>query len=319
MAEFDRLQAVVEAIVREMAAAPDRGAPAIYIPRLAAADITRFGICVLLADGREVHGGDSEDAFSIQSIVKVFNLTLALGRTGDLLWRRVGREPSGSPFNSIVLLEQERGLPRNPFINAGALVVSDVILAGHAPREALGELIRFVRYVAEDDSIVVDHVVARSEQEAGDRNQALGHYMRAFGNLRESVDRVLGFYFHACAVSMNCRQLARAGRYLALDGLHPAGGRVISAKRARRIAALMLTCGQYEGSGDFAFRVGLPAKSGVGGGILAIVPGRASVAVWSPGLDGCGNSQLGALALQRLSEAMGWSVFAPSPSADPQK
>jgi glutaminase len=303
------LEAIIASIVEEMRAAPERGQVATYIPSLAGVDPAQFGIAVVTEDGEAFTGGDAETPFSIQSISKVFAMTLALGKVGDRLWRRVGREPSGSAFNSIVQLEAEQGIPRNPFINAGAIVVSDVNLAGHAPREAIGELVQFIRYLASDDSIVIDEAVARSEQETGERNRALAHYMRAFGNLDHAVELALGVYFHACAIAMSCRQLAMAGRYLMLCGAHPEGGRVISDKRARRINALMLTCGHYDQSGDFAFRVGMPGKSGVGGGILAIVPGKASIAVWSPGLSRHGNSQLGTLALERLADATGWSVF----------
>ncbi len=303
------LEAIIAGIVEEMRAAPDRGRVASYIPSLAGVDPAQFGMAVVTADGTVVTGGDADTGFSIQSISKVFALTLALGRVGDLLWRRVGREPSGSAFNSIVQLETERGMPRNPFINAGAIVVADVNLAGYAPREAIAELVRFVRYLASDEDIAIDEAVARSEEATGERNRALAHYMRAFGNLDHAVEMALGVYFHACAIEMSCRQLAMAGRYLMLGGRHPEGGRVVSETRARRIAALMLTCGHYDASGDFAFRVGMPGKSGVGGGILAVVPGKASIAVWSPGLNANGNSQLGTLALERLTDATGWSVF----------
>jgi glutaminase len=221
----------------------------------------------------------------------------------------VGREPSGNAFNSIVQLEAEQGIPRNPFINPGAIVVCDVNLAGHMPREAIGELIRFIHYLTGDDSIVVDEAVARGEQETGFRNMALANYMRAFGNIHHPVEHVLGTYFHQCAIAMSCVQLAKAGRYLMLDGLHPEAGQVISESRARRINALMLTCGHYDASGDFAFRIGMPGKSGVGGGILAVMPGKASIAVWSPGLNANGNSELGTRALEMLARETGWSVF----------
>lgn len=293
-----------------MAAQTERGNVASYIPQLGRADPLQFGMAVLLGDGRMICGGDADTRFSIQSISKVFTLTLALGKAGDALWRRVGREPSGHPFNSIVQLEYERGKPRNPFINAGALALADVILAGHQPREALGEILRLIRDLADDETIAIDHDVARSEQATGFRNAALANYMRACDMLENPVDYVLGVYFHHCAIAMSCRQLAKAGRYLAFGGRHSdRGGRVISPERARRINALMLTCGHYDGSGEFAFRVGIPGKSGVGGGILGVVPGRASVCVWSPGLDAQGNSRLGRLALERLTRGMGWSVF----------
>jgi len=226
------------------------------------------------------------------------------------LWRRVGKERSGSPFNSIVQLEFERGIPRNPFINAGAIAVTDVILSGHQPREALGEILRFMQYLAQDSSITIDKSVAASEQRTGFRNAALANYMKSFGVLENPVDYTLGVYFHHCAIAMSCRQLATAGRFLAHLGRDPSTGlSVVQPERARRINAVMLTCGHYDGSGEFAYRVGLPGKSGVGGGILAIVPGKASIAVWSPGLDAAGNSQLGQVALETLAKRMGWSIF----------
>ncbi|EXL09993.1 glutaminase [Aquamicrobium defluvii] len=303
------LQGVLDEIAAEMSERRDRGAVASYIPQLARVDPARFGIAVALVDGRVLTAGDAEESFSIQSVSKVFTLTLALGKVGDALWRRVGREPSGNPFNSIVQLEHEGGVPRNPFINPGAIVVADILLAGHQPREAIGEILRFMRFLADDDSIVIDHQVAASERATGFRNSALANYMKSFGNLDHSPELALGVYFHHCAIAMNCRQLALAGRFLADRGRSAGGHTVVSAERARRISALMLTCGHYDGSGDFAFRVGIPAKSGVGGGILGAVPGVGSVAVWSPGLNAHGNSQLGTLALENLARAMNWSVF----------
>jgi len=303
--------AIVRDIAREMADMPDRGTVADYIQPLALVDPNSFGIAVIEADGQCHLAGDAETPFSIQSVSKVFALTLALGKVGDALWQRVGREPSGSAFNSIVQLESERGIPRNPFINAGAIVVSDLNLGRSEPRESLGELLRFMRALAGDETIFIDEHVARAEQETGFRNFALANYMRAFGNLTNEVERTLGVYFHQCALALSCRQLALAGRFLMNAGRTPEVGRIVSPERARRINALMMTCGHYDGSGEFAFRVGLPGKSGVGGGILAIAPGRASIAVWSPGLNDRGNSQLGALALERLVQRTGWSVFDP--------
>jgi len=304
------LDAVVHEIADEMRQRSDRGDVATYIPELASVDPNAFGMVVIDASGRVVAAGDSDVPFSIQSVSKVFTLTLALGRHGDRLWKRVGREPSGSPFNSIVQLERERGIPRNPFINAGAIAVTDLILSGHRPREALGEILRFIRFIADDQTITIDEKVAQSEQQTGYRNVALAAYMKSFGVLDNPVDFTLGVYFHHCAIAMSCLQLAKAGRYLALQGRHPETGlSVIQPERARRINAIMLTCGHYDGSGEFAYRVGLPGKSGVGGGILAIAPGKASIAVWSPGLDSNGNSYLGRIALETLTKRMGWSIF----------
>jgi glutaminase len=304
------LDQIVREIADEMRQRVDRGDVATYIPELARADPAMFGLVVIDAKGHVAAGGDSDVPFSIQSISKVFTLTLALGKAGDRLWRRVGREPSGSRFNSIVQLEHEDGIPRNPFINAGAIAVTDLILSGHQPREALGEVLRFIRFVADDPSIHIDEAVAASEQRTGFRNFALANYMKSYGVIDNPVDLALGVYFHQCAIAMSCRQLAMAGRFLVHQGLNPSTGLyVVNPERARRINALMLTCGHYDGSGEFAYRVGLPGKSGVGGGILAIAPGKASIAVWSPGLDPSGNSHLGRIALEALTKRTGWSIF----------
>jgi glutaminase len=304
------LQQVVTEIADEMRRRPDRGDVATYIPELARADPAKFGIAVIDAEGRVATGGDSDEPFSIQSISKVFTLTLALGRIGDRLWRRVGREPSGSAFNSIVQLEYEKGVPRNPFINAGAIAVTDSILSGHKPREVLGDILRFLQFLADDTSITIDEAVAASEQRTGFRNVALANYMKSYGVIENPVDYTLGVYFHHCAIAMTCRQLASAGRFLAHNGRNPSTGfSVVPPERARRINALMLTCGTYDAAGEFAFRIGLPCKSGVGGGIVAIAPGKASIVVWSPGLDDTGNSHLGRIALEALTHRMGWSVF----------
>ncbi|MDO9411480.1 MAG: glutaminase [Pseudolabrys sp.] len=304
------LDTVVSDIADDMRARTERGDVATYIPELARVSPKHFGIAVITADGHVALGGDSDMPFSIQSVSKVFTLTLALGRYGDRLWRRVGREPSGSPFNSIVQLEREQGIPRNPFINAGAIAVTDMILSGHQPREALGEILSFMRFLADDPTISIDEAVAASEQRTGFRNAALANYMKSFGVLDNPVEMTLGVYFHQCAIAMSCKQLAMAGRFLAQSGRNPSTGlQVIQAERTRRINAVMLTCGHYDGSGEFAYRVGLPGKSGVGGGILAISPGEASIAVWSPGLDAAGNSHLGRIALETLSKRMDWSIF----------
>lgn len=269
-------------------------------------DPGQFAIAASDAEGRCFASGDVDVRFSIQSISKVFALIAALGRSGDQLWQRVGREPSGTSFDSVVLLESEKGHPRNPFVNAGALVVTDALLAGREPKIALAEIMGLVRALAEDDDIHIDAEVARSEQATGARNKALAHYLDSHGNLMSEPELVLGTYFHQCAIDMTVKQLAMAGRTLA--GL-PGAPQLVSRERVRRVNALMMTCGHYDGSGEFAFRVGLPGKSGVGGGILVIAPGKASIGIWSPGLDSYGNSKAGTEAAARLSAATGWSVF----------
>ncbi|MCP8686548.1 glutaminase [Marinobacterium sedimentorum] len=304
------MQDILDEITATLNTREDRGEVAQYIPELATVDPQQFGISVALADGRTFSAGNASDLFSIQSISKVFTLTIALGKLGDAVWSRVGREPSGDPFNSIVQLEHESGKPRNPFINAGAIAIVDAIMMGHQPKETLAEILQFVRFIANDSTIGIDETVARSELKTGDRNASLAHFMASFGRLKHPVDQVLGTYFHHCSISMTCQQLAQAGLFLVSDGVNSSTGvRVVSAQRARRINSMMLMCGHYDGSGEFAYRVGLPGKSGVGGGILAIAPGKGSIAVWSPGLDRIGNSKLGTEALEMLVQKTGWSVF----------
>jgi len=304
------MQAILDDINNTIAASPERGQVASYIPQLADVDPDKFGIAVVLADGSCFSAGDAGEAFSIQSISKVFTFTMALERLGDAIWTRVGREPSGDPFNSIVQLEHERGKPRNPFINAGAIAVADAVMQTCQPHQAVDEILQFVRLLAGDNSIALDVKVAQSEKQSGDRNASLAHFIASFGNLYNPAATVLDAYFNHCSIAMSCAQLARAGRYLATDGMIESDAtRVISQQQARRINSLMLMCGHYDGSGEFAYRVGLPGKSGVGGGILAIAPSKASIAVWSPGLDQIGNSKLGTQALEMLVARTGWSIF----------
>lgn len=310
MPDREELDAIVAQVAAEMRPHLGEGKVADYIPALARVDPRRFGIAVVTTDGAVACAGDAATPFSVQSVSKVFTLTLAVNRMDEALWARVGREPSGSPFNSIVQLELEKGIPRNPFINAGALVVTDAVLAGGHPAEAIADIAGFMRRLAMDDAVAIDAEVAASERDTGFRNASLANFLRALGNLHSPVEEVLEVYFNQCALSMNCRQLARAGLFLAHGGLDPLNRiQVTSPERTRRINAIMMTCGHYDASGEFAYDVGLPGKSGVGGGILAIAPRRGAIAVWSPGLCESGNSLVGALALQRFAQLTGWSVF----------
>ncbi len=304
------LSEIVAVVRKDMETHLGGGRVADYIPALARVDPRHFGIAIVTCDGRVAAVGDAGTPFSVQSISKVFTLTLALNKLGSDLWDRVGREPSGSPFNSIVQLEQEKGVPRNPLINAGALVVSDALLAGGDPKTTIAGIVAFMRQLACDQTVDIDPDVAASEAQAGFRNASLANFLKGFGKLQSPVADVLEVYFNQCALRMTCLQLARAGLYLANGGVDPLSqAKVTTPVRTRRINAIMMTSGHYDASGDFAFRVGLPGKSGVGGGILAIAPRRAAIAVWSPGLNAAGNSMVGALALQRLVSLTGWSVF----------
>jgi len=219
----------------------------------------------------------------------------------------VGREPSGNPFNSLVQLEYESGIPRNPFINAGALVVTDRLQTRTG--DAAGELLAFLRAESGNPSLDFDKEVAASESAHGDRNAALAHFMKSYGNIDNEVPVLLDQYFRQCSVMASCADLALAAGFLARHGSRADGSRLLTLTQAKQVNAVMLTCGTYDAAGEFAYRVGLPGKSGVGGGIIAIVPGRCTLAVWSPGLDERGNSVAGVAALDRFTTLTGVSVF----------
>ncbi|WP_411070121.1 glutaminase [Streptomyces sp. cmx-4-25] len=300
-------QPVLDRIAEEIAELADRGAPADYIPALAAGDPADFGMAVAELDGT-VHGvGEWRRPFSTQSVTKVFTLALALAGEGDALWNHVGREPSGDPFNSLVQLEYENGIPRNPFINAGALVVTDRLhrLTG----DASGSLLAFLRAESGNPDLAFDTDVAASEAAHGDRNAALAHFMASYGNITGPVPDLLREYFRQCSLEASCADLALATGFLARHGLRADGTRLLTRSQAKQVNAVMLTCGTYDAAGDFAYRVGLPGKSGVGGAVVAVVPGRCTLCVWSPGLDSRGNSVAGVAALDRFTTITGLSVF----------
>lgn len=304
------VERAVEDITREMFACDEWGDMKKRIEPLSHVDSHQFGIAILTRDGDLICGGNAETPFSIQSISKVFSLELAMEAWGEAVWERVGRDPSGDPFNSIIDLERHRGYPRNPFINAGALVVVDMLLDRMDADEEVQAVIGFVAELLEGEEFSLNEEVARSDQTGGHLNRALLSLAKHFGNLRNEVADVLRAFVRQCAIELDCRQLARVGRFLMLEGPDerscPAPE---AALRARRILALMMTNGLYDGAGEFAYRVGLPAKSGVGGGILAIAPNTASIAVWSPGLNESGNSLLGTRALEMLTDRLDWSSF----------
>ncbi|MDC8804594.1 glutaminase B [Halomonas pacifica] len=298
------LQAWVERLVERARRRLGQGRVADYIPALADQPADRLGIALCTRDGRLYSAGDAEEPFSIQSLSKVLLLSLALRSHGDALWQRVGLNPSGMPFNSLMQLETERGKPRNPFINAGAIVVTDHLVGAYAtPVKHLQDI---ARRLSGNPSVLIDREVLASEWQHRARNAAAAYLMQAFGNLHNEVDQVLEAYFASCALRMSCRDLARAFHYLAAEGRSPTTGEAfIPPAMAQRINALMFTSGMYDAAGDFAYRVGLPAKSGVGGGIVAIVPGELSICVWSPALDASGNSVAGQYALELIAEELG--------------
>jgi glutaminase len=301
------IQALLADLAREAAPFAAQGKVADYIPALAAVDPAHFGVALATMDGQVLGSGDWRTPFSIQSVSKAFSLALVLARDGEALWRRVGREPSGNPFNSLVQLEYEKGIPRNPFINAGALILIDRLLTLEG--DSLGTLRDFLRAESGNPAVDIHAEVAASEAAHGHRNAALAHFMASCGNLENPVDQVLDHYFRQCSLSMSCADLAKAGLFLANHGLRADGSRLLSRSEAKRINAIMLTCGTYDAAGDFAYRVGLPGKSGVGGGILAVLPERGVLCVWGPALDSHGNSVAGVEALDRFTTRTGWSVF----------
>lgn len=300
---------LLEDIVRRHRPRQNAGNVPTNIPFLATVPFDRFGIAVATTSGEVYSSGDAGVPFSIQSISKVFTLAMALqgGRSAGL-WSRVLREPSGTSFNSLVQLEAEKGIPRNPFINAGALVVTDHLL--EETPDAATQLLRFLTEQAGDSGPApfIDEAAAAGELDSSSRNLALAHFLKDFANLTRPAAVVVENYVRQCSIMMTCVQLARAGLFLANNGQGTAGT-VLSPSEAKRIGSIMLTCGMYDAAGEFAYRVGLPGKSGVGGGILVIVPGQCAICVWSPRLDAKGNSLAGTAALADLSDRTGWSVF----------
>lgn len=298
---------VLREIAGEVQPLVGQGRAADDIPPLAEVPRDRFGMAVRTVGGEVFSVGDAAERFSIQSIAKVFSLTVAMRLEGDAVWERVGREPSGTAFNSLVQLEVERGVPRNPFINAGALVVLDLVL-GHQ-RDGEDLVLDFVRRASGNDDVGCDDGVAAAERATGHRNRALAHFLKSFGNLKGDPDRVLDAYFRLCSLSMSCVELAAAFHYLATGGRSVSGEEIVSARQVKRVNSVMLTCGVYDEAGDYAYRVGLPAKSGVGGGVVAVMPGLFVASVWSPGLSEKGNSLAGTRALELLTTKTALSIF----------
>lgn len=300
---------ILASIIEEVRPLTGQGKVADYIPALAKVPSEKLGIAVFTNQGEVITAGDTQEGFSIQSISKVLSLTLAMGLyQPDELWSRVGKEPSGQAFNSLIQLEMEHGIPRNPFINAGAIVVCDMLQSRlSAPRQ---RLLEFVRQLSGEPLIAYDKVVAASEMMHSDRNAAIAYLMRSFGNFHNEVIPVLHNYFHACALKMSCVELAKTFSYLANKGVSVVTGEtVITPTQSKQTNALLATCGLYDGAGEFAYRVGMPGKSGVGGGIIAVVPGEMTIAVWSPALDQSGNSLAGTRALELLAQRIGRSIF----------
>lgn len=301
-------QEILKEIASETQKCEDLGKVASYIPELGNVDPNKFGMHLTTIGKDHYSYGDSNEKFSIQSISKVLALTLALKIKGESLWSRVGVEPSGSSFNSLVQLEYEKGLPRNPLLNAGAIVVCDILVSClKAPKH---ELLEFIRGIAGIVDIDYCRSTAESEMRSGYRNYALANLMKDFGNIYNEIESVLDVYFSLCSIVMTCKELAQTFLFLAAQGVSPmTNNSIVTPSQAKRINAIMLMCGFYDEAGEFAYSTGLPGKSGVGGGIAAIHPGKYSIAVWSPKLNNKGNSFKGMKVLEALTTKTRSSIF----------
>ena len=301
-------QKILFEIGSELQGIDDPGEVAQYIPELRNVNPEKFGAHLTAIDGRHCGFGDADEKFSIQSIAKVLSLALALKIVGEKVWDRVGVEPSGSAFNSLVQLEYEKGIPRNPLINAGAIVICDILV--DCLDKPTSELLEFVRSITGIATIDYCRKTAGSEMKSGYRNYSLINLMKDFGNINNEIDSVLEVYFTLCSIEMTCRELAQTFLFLASGGVSPiTNARIISPRRTKRINAIMQMCGFYDEAGEFAFRTGLPGKSGVGGGIVAIHPGKYSIAVWSPRLNAKGNSYKGMKLLESITTRTQSSIF----------
>ncbi|RKE95458.1 glutaminase [Ichthyenterobacterium magnum] len=300
-------QEVLNTIYANAIQEKNKGIVASYIPELKHIDASNFGIHLRLITGKTYNVGQAETHFSIQSISKVLSLAYAFSLVGNKLWQRLDVEPSGNPFNHLALLELEHGIPRNPFINSGAIVIADILISNlKNPKE---DFLNYVRDLTNDTSINFNKKVAQSEKNTGFTNYAAANLLKSFNNLENPVEDVLDFYFHQCAIEMNCTQLSNAFFAFANQGKCVLNKTRLTSSQAKRINAIMLTCGFYDEAGEFAFEVGLPGKSGVGGGIVALLPNEFVISVWSPGLNDKGNSKLGMQALEQFTTLTKRSIF----------
>lgn len=300
-------QSILESIYQESKLLPSIGNVASTIPELAKVDGNKFGIHLTTISKDDYAVGNSNEKFSIQSVSKALTVAFAFSFLDEKIWNRVGVEPSGSSFNSLVQLEYEKGIPRNPFINAGALVIADMLVSQlKNPKQ---EFLNFIRKISGTETINYNAQVAQSEKETGFRNAALCNFLKSFGNINNQVDEVLDFYFHQCSLEMTCKELAHSFYFFANEGKSISGEQILTKSQVKRVNAVMQTCGFYDESGEFTYKVGLPGKSGIGGGIAALYPKKFVVATWSPRLNEKGNSELGMFALELLTTKTGMSIF----------
>jgi glutaminase len=306
--QVSNLQKILDDIIENNRFLTSKGQVAEYIPALAEVCPDKLGIALYSVEHGLITAGDAGHEFSIQSISKLFSLTIAMQIAPDSLWERVGREPSGQAFNSMIQLESEQGIPRNPFINAGAILICDILRSRLSNPHAF--LLKLLKELSGNENIISDERIASSEYWHSARNTAMAYLMKSFGNFSNEVNRVLKTYFYNCAIKMNCADLAIACSFLANKGKCPLTGKtIVSPQQAKQLNGLMTTSGLYQGVGSFAYRVGLPGKSGVGGGIVAVMPNKMTACVYSPGLDLSGNSLAGIAALEQLTTTLNQSVF----------
>ena len=300
-------QLILENIYDQILPFANEGKQADYIPALAKVNPDHFGMCLNTVNGESYSIQDSGIRFSIQSISKVFALALALSIKGEDIWKQVGKEPSGTAFNSLFQLELEKGIPRNPFINSGAMVIADILM--NELKDPENDFIDFVRALGGNDTVDYNMEVALSERQNGYMNAAIANLLKYHGRLTNDIEEVLMFYFKMCSIEMSCEELATA--FLAFTGHKPFNykGFHLTSSQVKRLNAVMQTCGFYDEAGEFSYLVGLPGKSGVGGGIVAVHPLKYSVAVWSPRLNTKGNSIMGMKALELLTTHTAESIF----------
>lgn len=298
---------ILKEIYLEAKMFPTLGNVSTSIPELSKVNPNKFGMHLTTIDGEDVGIGDSNEKFSIQSVSKALTVALAFSFLDEEIWKRVGVEPSGSAFNSLVQLEYEKGIPRNPFINAGAIVIADILVTHlKKPKQ---DLLDFIRMISGSPTIDFNLKVAQSEKDTRFRNAALTNFLKSFGNIENDVETVLDFYFHQCSIEMTCKELAHSFFFFANEGITKSGKQVLTKSQVERLNALMQSCGFYDESGEFTYKVGLPGKSGIGGGIAALFPKNFVVATWSPRLNKKGNSELGMNALELLTTKTGMSIF----------
>ena len=299
---------IIEDIYKTISSQENSGQVANYIPELSLVDPSKFGVCLRTIENQKYGVGDWEHKFSIQSISKVLSLSLAYKILGDDIWDRVGVEPSGNPFNSLIQLETDNGIPRNPFINAGAMVICDMLIS-HC-KNAKVEFLEFIHRISFNDQINYSEAVVQSELSVGYRNIALCNFIKSFGNIDNDPSEVLDFYFHICSIEMSCSELSQCFLFLTDNNFKDSENKkVLTTSQAKRINAIMLTCGFYDESGEFSFKVGLPGKSGVGGGIIALHPNKYTIAVWSPRLNERFNSNRGMQFLESFTTETKLSIF----------